>query len=178
MRSRGIGVCVAISSAANSDTAITRSRPFRRRREPAGGGTDRPRRVVASGIVIGAASCTVTTSGTPFERRDRGRRRVHEIDRRHPSRGTAAAELVPRVVEHGPRERQHDGVDVDEPVGRERRVDRRSRMPSGERGDVHARRAGREQAHERRGVPADPAGCRLKELFDVHGDPHSPRTLP
>jgi hypothetical protein len=27
-------------------------------------------------------------------------------------------------------------------------------------------------------VYADPAGCRLKELFDIDGDPHAPRTLP
>ena len=63
MRSRGIGVWVAISSAQNSDTAITSRARFAAAANPCRWNLT-PRRVNASGITSGAASCTVTTSGT------------------------------------------------------------------------------------------------------------------
>jgi len=53
----------ATSSALNSDTAITRRARFAAVRNPIRWKYT-PRLVNASGIVIGAASCTVTTSGT------------------------------------------------------------------------------------------------------------------
>ena len=139
---------------------------------------DRPRRVVASGIVIGAASCTVTTSGTPSNGGTAGDGAWMRSTGATRLAGPARPSRCHGVVEHGPREWQHDGVDIAESVVRQRGVDGRAWVPSGERGHVRTGRAGREEAHERRGVTADPTGCRLQKLFDVHGDPHSPRTLP
>ena len=105
MRSRGIGVFAAISSAANSDTAIT-SRARRAAAAKPRVWNHRPRRVVASGIVIGAASCTVTTSGTPSHGGTAGDGACTRSTGATRRAGPAAPEHVPRVVEHRTRERQ------------------------------------------------------------------------
>ncbi len=63
IRSREIGVWVAISFALNSETAMTRRARFAAAANPCRWNLT-PRRVNASGITMGAASCTVTTRGT------------------------------------------------------------------------------------------------------------------
>ena len=62
-RSREMAVCVAISSALNSETVMTTSARSAAARNPRSW-NQRPRVVKVSGIVIGAASWAVTTSGT------------------------------------------------------------------------------------------------------------------
>ena len=124
---------VAISSALNSDTAITRRARLAAAAKPRRWKIT-PRRVKASGITIGAASCTVTTSGTfPVggTAGDGACTRSTGATRRT---GPAAPEQVPRVVEHRGRQREDDRVEPGEVVGTERTFHLGAGVTGGERG--------------------------------------------
>ncbi len=109
IRSRRIAVCSTISSALNSETVMTTSARCAAAANPRLW-NHRPRRVKVSGMVSGAASCAVTTSGTPCFGGTASDGACTRSTAPTLGSGPNAPRDVPGVVEHGTWERQDHGL--------------------------------------------------------------------
>ena len=97
-----------------------------------------PRRVNASGITSGAASCTVTTSGRPPVGGTAGDGACSRSTGATRRAGAGDTEHVPRVVEHRRREREDHRIEAVEAVRAQRARHVVTGVPGGERGHVDA----------------------------------------